>query len=214
VLAILVIGLAVSADAQLPGLPVLQNAWATPGVMIAVDGGGSGSRGVIAAAGSWAPASRIQLSGGGGYQSGHSVGSSAAYGFRVAVPLVAPSSSLGLAVFAGVGGASSHRNESIVAAFDSVTSSIEIPVGLALGWRHNGGFASGFSTFVAPVLVFYTGGSAPDNLFRVTLGVDIGVTDSWGITGGLDVGQSRPSAVGGPGGPQFGLGVSHAITTR
>jgi hypothetical protein len=109
---------AASADAQLPGIPVLQNAWATPGIMIAVDGGGGGSRGAIAAAASWAPVERFQLSAGAGFQGGRSVGSSAAYGVRVAVPLARPSRSMGLAVFAGIGGAASHRNESIIAALD------------------------------------------------------------------------------------------------
>ena len=214
ILAIVVAIRAASADAQLPGVPVLQNAWATPGLMIAVDAGGSDSRGVLAAAASWAPMSRIQLSGGGGYQFGHLVGSSAAYGVRVAVPLVAPSRAMGVAVFAGIGGASSHRNESIIATLDSVTSSTEIPVGVAVGWRHSGGFGRGFSLFATLAQVFYSGGTAPDNLFRLSLGGDIGLTDSWGITGGVDLGQSRPRAVGGPGGPQFGLGVSHAIATR
>jgi hypothetical protein len=86
-------------------------------------------------------------------------------------------------------------------------------VGVAIGWRHSG-FARGFSLYAAPAVVFYTGGSAPDNLFRLSLGLDAGLSDSWGITGGLDLGQSRPRAVGGPGGPQFGLGISRAIATR
>jgi hypothetical protein len=212
--ALLVAILAASADGQLPGIPVLQNAWATPGIMIAFNGGGGDSRGAVAGAASWAPVQHFQLSGGVGFQGGRSVGSSAAYGTRVAVPLASATSPMGLAMFAGIGGASSHRNESIAAAFDSVTNSTEVPVGVSIGWRHYGGFARGFSLFLAPTLVFYSGGTAPGNLFRLGLGLDISLTDSWGITGGLDLGQTRPRAVGGPGPPQFGVGVSRAIATR
>jgi hypothetical protein len=206
--------LATSAAAQLPGVPVLQNAWATPGVMIAANGGGTSSRSTVAAAASWAPTARFQLSAGAGYQTGRSVGSSIAYGARVAIPFVPSTSPIGFALFAGVGGTASHRNQAIVPAFDSVTNSAEIPVGAALGWCQRGGSGRGFSLFAAPALVFYTGGSAPDNLFRLALGADVGLTDSWGISAGLDVGQSRPRAVGGPGGPQFGVGVSRAMAIR
>jgi hypothetical protein len=206
--------LAASAGAQLPGIPVLQNAWATPGVMIAVDGGGTSSRGTIAAAASWAPVARFQMSAGAGFQTGRAVGSSAAYGARVAVPLVPASSAVGISVFVGIGGASSHRNEATFPEADSVTNSTVVPAGASVGWRHLGGIGRGFSLYVAPAIVFYSGGTAPDNLFRLALGGDVGLSDVWGVTGGVDLGQSRPRGVGGPGGPQFGLGVSRAIATR
>jgi hypothetical protein len=203
-----------NAGAQLPGIPVLQNAWATPGVMIAADGGGTSSRGTIAAAASWAPVARFQLSAGAGFQTGRAVGSSPAYGVRIAIPLVPASSAVGVSMFAGIGGASSHRNEAILPELDSVTSSTVVPAGVSIGWRHLGGVGRGFSLYAAPAMVFYSGGTAPANLFRLSLGGDVGLSDVWGITGGVDLGQSRPRGVGGPGGPQFGLGVSRVVATR
>src|SRR4051812_43182098 len=78
---------AASADAQMPGAPVLQNAWGTPGIVGAlnVTGGSDGS--TYAAAGSWSPGSgRFQFSGGLGVQQRAGNGSGGAYGVRVAMP--------------------------------------------------------------------------------------------------------------------------------
>src|SRR6185503_16378935 len=85
--AVLAVVIAGSADAQMPGAPVLQNAWATPGVVAAlnVTGGSDGS--LYAAAGSWTPGSgRFQVSGGFGFQTRTGNGSGGAYGVRVAMP--------------------------------------------------------------------------------------------------------------------------------
>src|SRR3954463_2255952 len=62
-------GVATSADAQIPGAPVLQNAWASPGIVGAVNFAGSSGQSVVAAAAGWSPGSgRFQVSGGAGYQ--------------------------------------------------------------------------------------------------------------------------------------------------
>src|SRR5437762_12780543 len=78
--------LAGSAEAQLPGAPVLQNVWATPGVVGAFDLAGGSGGSVYAAAGSWTPnAGRFQFSGGLGMQArSGGGGSSVAYGVRAA----------------------------------------------------------------------------------------------------------------------------------
>lgn len=149
----------------------------------------------------------------GGFQSGGVVGSSAAYGVRVAVPFAPAKSQFGAAFFAGIGGTASHRNPSLLSEFDSVTNSSEIPVGASFAWRHLGA-TRGYSVYVAPALVYYSGGTSPDNLVRVSFGVDVGLTDSWGVSGGVDAGRSRPRAVGGPGGPQFAIGVSRVLMRR
>src|SRR6476469_2857415 len=77
-----------SADAQIPGAPVLQNAWATPGIVGAVNYGGALYGSGIAAAGGWTPTSgRFQVSGGIGSRSLTGHGSGFAYGARAALPI-------------------------------------------------------------------------------------------------------------------------------
>ena len=91
--ALLGVAIAGAADAQLPGAPVLQNAWATPGLVAAVNLGGGSDGSVYAAAVGWSPGSgRFQLSAGAGAQSRTGTGSKGAYGLRVAVPLGGASS--------------------------------------------------------------------------------------------------------------------------
>src|SRR4051812_41867342 len=98
---------AASAGAQMAGAPILQNVWASPGIVGAVNVAGGGDGSVYAAAGSWTPGSgRFQLSGGVGLQTRTGAGSGAAYGARVAMPFGGASSTFGFAAFAGVGGGS------------------------------------------------------------------------------------------------------------
>src|SRR5437588_8614124 len=93
---------AISAGAQLPGAPVLQNAWASPGVVGALDFGGGADGSVVAAAAGWTPGSgRFQVSGGLGSRTLTGHGSSFAYGARVAVPIFGGgASAFGVAAFA------------------------------------------------------------------------------------------------------------------
>src|SRR6478736_5503633 len=70
-----------TADAQIPGAPVLQNVWSTPGVVGAVNVSGGGGSTVYAAALSWAPAmGRVQVSGGTRLATGFNGGSRGTYG--------------------------------------------------------------------------------------------------------------------------------------
>src|SRR3954462_11617157 len=62
--AALMVALSSTLTAQMPGAPVLQNAWASPGMVVAVDIAG-GSRTLYGGAVGWAPsAGRFQFSGG------------------------------------------------------------------------------------------------------------------------------------------------------
>src|SRR3954469_15322142 len=82
---IAVAAVASSAEAQIPGAPVLQNAWATPGIVGALNYAGSSGENVIAAAAGWSPGSaRFQVSGGLGYQTQTGFNGRAVYGARVA----------------------------------------------------------------------------------------------------------------------------------
>src|SRR4051812_2997720 len=78
---------AASAGAQMPGTPVLQNAWGTPGIVAAVNVGGGSDGSVYGLAGGWTPGSgRFQFTGGIGARNLTGVGTKAAYGLRVAMP--------------------------------------------------------------------------------------------------------------------------------
>ena len=208
-----------SADGQMPGAPVLQNAWATPGMVGALNitGGSDGS--LYAAAGSWTPGSgRFQLSGGVGYQTRTGAGSAAAYGARIAMPFGGASSTFGFAAFAGIGGGGSQRKSTVSptvpAVADSTTSSAQIPLGVGIGWRRAFGSARGVSLYASPAYVLFTGGSGSKGLFRTAIGADVGITSSFGATAGIEFGATRGRAVGGPSGSLYGLGVSYAFGRR
>ena len=204
-----------SAGGQLPGAPVLQNAWAMPGMAAAFNMGGGGGGSVYAGAGSWTPNSgRFQLSGGVGSQTRSGIGTGLAYGFRAAVPLVGPDASVGFGAFAGIGGTSATNQSGDTTAADSIASAAttRIPVGVAIGWRHT--IASrGFSVYATPSYVWTTGGGESAGLVRAGLGVDAGITNSIGVTGGVEFGQTRNKG-GGPSGTVYGIGVSYAFGRR
>lgn len=210
VAAVAALVLAASAGGQMPDAPVLQNAWSTPGLVGAVDiGGGSGGT-AYAGAVSVGVGGRLQLSGGIGYQTRTGMSSRTVYGIRAALPLSSPTSSFGFAPFAGVGGGSGAGSD----AADSVVSTTQVPIGLALGWRRAIGGTHGISLYTSPSYVLYSGGSKSGGLVRVGLGADVGLTNNVGVTVGTELGQTRPRGVGGPSGVLFGLGVSYAFGRR
>lgn len=199
---------AATAAAQMPGVPVLQNAWASPGLVAAVNyGGGDGS--VYAGAVSWASATaRFQLSAGIGARSpSGGGGSKSVYGVRAAIPLGGATSPIGFGVFAGVGGGQAATG-------DTVSSNTQIPVGAAIGWRHAIGASHGLSLYATPSYVYLTGGTKAGGVARVGLGVDLGITKSLGATVGADFGGTRATGLGGPTGTLYGIGVSYALGRR
>jgi hypothetical protein len=197
----------------MPGAPVLQNAWATPGIVAALDVAGGSDGSVYAAAASWTPGSgRFQLSGGGGVRSVTGGGTGGVYGIRAAIPLGGASSSFGFGAFAGIGGGSATKSKTVFV--DSVASTAEIPIGAAVGWRHAIGASHGLSVYATPSYVFFTGGKKTDGLVRVGLGADFGITKAIGATVGVDFGGKRPRGFGGPSGSLFGVGVSYALGHR
>lgn len=199
---------ATDSAAQMPGTPILQNAWASPGLVGAIDyGGGDGS--VYAGAVSWASATaRLQLSGGLGVRSRTGGGGSkSVYGVRVALPLGGATSPIGFGLFAGVGGGQN-------AAADSAASTTEIPVGAAIGWRQAVGASHGISLYATPSYVYFSGGDKPGGVMRAGVGVDVGITKMLGATVGAEFGGTRSSVVGGPSGTRWGVGVSYAFGRR
>lgn len=210
--AVAAVVLAVSAGGQMPDAPVLQNAWSTQGLVGAVDiGGGSGGT-AYAGAVSFGAGSRLMLSGGIGYQTRTGMSARTVYGIRAALPFGGATSSFGFAPFAGLGGGTGVSSRSDAA--DSVVSTTQVPLGVALGWRRALGGSHGISLYTSPSYVLYSGGSKSGGLVRVGLGADVGLTSSMGVTVGTELGQTRPRGVGGPSGVLFGLGVSYAFGRR
>ena len=206
---LLAVLMAASAGAQMPGMPVLQNVWASPGLIGALDIGGGADGTTYAGAIGWTPGSgRFQFSGGLGGRSRTGAGSGTVYGARLALPFGGASSTFGFAAFAGIGGGTSAKTT------DSTASTAQIPVGAAIGWRHAIGSNHGISVYADPSYVFFTGGSGSSNLFRASIGADVGITSSLGASLGIEFGGTRARGFGGPSGTLYGLGVSYAFGKR
>jgi hypothetical protein len=225
-----------SVSAQIPGLPVLQNAWSTEGMTGALNVGGGGGSAVYAGAVSLSSGiGHFSLTGGGGYRTRTGgAGGGGVAGLRAALPFGGSDGSLGLALTAGVGGGAGGTfsttarcnfttvgcripvgatgpNPGFVVV-DSMGSTVEIPVGLGFGWRHMMSATRGFSVYTTPAYVFYSGGTRSGSGFRAAVATDFGLSTSMGITAGLDFGSNRPRGLGGPTGVTFGIGASYAFT--
>lgn len=198
--------------AQMPSAPVLQNAWAAPGLAVAGDLGGGGDGTVYGLAGGWTPgAGRFQLSAGLGWQVRTGAGSRMAYGARAAMPVLGRTSTFGAAAFAGFGGASGKPSGSTVGA-DSTSSITQIPLGVSLGWRHALNAGRGFSFYASPYYMFLGGSGKSAGLFRASAGLDAGVSTKLGITAGIDLGANRVRPEGGPSGILYGLGITYSLS--
>ncbi|MFN2565565.1 MAG: hypothetical protein ABR499_11270 [Gemmatimonadaceae bacterium] len=203
-----------SAQAQLPGLPVLQNSFVGPGFAAAVNGGGGSGASAFAAALGWAPRSaRFQISvGAGAYRSEGETGG--AFGARVAVPVFSMmDGNLGIAAFGGIGGA---RGPTVRGARVGLGYA---PVGAAIGYRRALGATRGLSLYAAPFFGFFRddfgdAGTESASMFRFSVGADFALTRAIGITAGLEAGQSGDADRPGPSGVVWGAGVSYAFGRR
>jgi hypothetical protein len=200
--------------AQIPGSPILQNVWATPGFVGAVNIGGGADGTTYAAAASWTPGmGHFEISGGGGFETRSGAGDRGVYGVRAALPFGGISSSFGFAAFAGIGGGSGGNNSSTISP-DSLASTTEIPLGVSVGWRKALGGNHGISIYGVPAYVLFSGGSKNEGLFRASVGADFGITRALGATLGVEFGATRPRGIGGPSGTLYGAGVSYAFGHR
>lgn len=208
-----------AAAAQLPGAPVLQNAWANPGITVAANAATGGGARLFAGAAAWAPGSgRFQLSAGVGFRDAEAGGQGAAYGARVAIPVFNfAGGALGLAGFVGVGAA--REPDAALAGEPSVGGTVtHVPVGAAIGFRRAFSFIRGVSVYAAPFYAYHrlsvgdstsSGGS-----FRTSVGVDVGLTNRLGVTVGAEFGAGAEPGEPGPTGTVFGLGASLALGRR
>ncbi|HYD54923.1 MAG TPA: hypothetical protein VEA99_19970, partial [Gemmatimonadaceae bacterium] len=199
--------LPVAARAQMPGLPVLQNAFANPGLTAALNiGSGSGSS-VYGAAASFG-VGRLILSGGVGAFVPDSGSTAAAFGARAALPVFSfLNGAAGVAAFAGAGGVT-----------QSGTSAVQIPIGAGVGWRRGIGATRGISVYAAPMFTFYRasgdGASTTKGLFRASVGLDFAVTRRLGVTLGAEGGAKPDDGDPGPSGSLAGIGVAWAFGRR
>jgi hypothetical protein len=196
--------------AQMPGSPLLQNAFANPGITAAGNVASLGGASSYALAAAWAPgAARFQLSAGVGAQTRSGSPSRTIYGARVNVPVLGGASSLGVSVFAGYGGLSGGK-------IDSSVAKTMIPAGATLSYRLGLGMVRGFSIYGSPIMEWVTRGEGAGNtsVFRGALGLDVGITAKIGVTVGVELGGKQPSGSGKPSGTAFGAALSYALGGR
>lgn len=196
-----------AAHAQLPGLPVLQNAFGSPGLTGAINVGSGDGGATYALSGSYG-LGRFLLSGGIGAVVPDSGKSRAGYGVRLAMPLLQLlGGAAGVAAFAGAGGSSSAG-----------MSSVQLPLGAGIGWRRGLGATRGVSVYAAPMYTIYrtSGGdeSQSAGLMRASIGLDFAVTQRLGVTIGAEGGQKAQIDEPGPTGGVAGLGVAWSFGRR
>ena len=193
--------------AQLPGVPVLQNAFSNPGLTIGINYGKGDDSKAYAGAISWAPTSgRFQVTGGFGAFEPDGADRASAWGARASVPITQTmmAGKLGVGAFAGVGGAS-----------QSGVSLLHVPAGASVSWRTRLGERRGISLYAAPFYswtrVSFDGESQSKGLLRASVGVDVAVVPSLGITVGYEAGQKAGEDEPGATGGTFGVGISFAL---
>jgi hypothetical protein len=207
---VVLIASAAVVQAQMLGLPVLQNGFSNPGITVAVNyGTAEGVRGYGLAA-AWAPVSgRFQVSGGGGGYDPDEGKAWFTYGGRVGVPLtkLTGNGSFGVAPFAGLGAASRQG-----------IAIMHLPVGIAAGYRRALGDTRAISVYGSS---FYgwtrLTNEAPDvetvsnGVIRFSGGLDVALTPGLGVTVGYEAGAKADAGEPGPTGSVFGIGLSYAF---
>lgn len=205
-----VIAIPSSASGQMPGQPVIQNAFANPGLGVGVNYGDSDEAlGYGAAVGFGTASGKLGLSGGLGIWDPANAESVFAWGARAMwAPLRFLEERLAAGVYAGIGGA--RQNDIDV---------IAVPVGIMAGFRTALTETRGISFYASPFLRLSRadfGGGAGENtwLFRGSVGVDVAVHERVGITVGYEFGATADPGEPGPTGGTVGLGVSYVLGTR
>jgi hypothetical protein len=199
------------AGGQAPGLPVLQNAFANPGLAVAADfGGGSGQSFLGAAAALGLGSGRFQVSGAAGASRANGA-VRGVYGGRLAGNIWTSSGgtgSLGVGAFAGLGGAPRTRDAGVV----TNPALLTIPAGISVGYRRPMGASRGISAYVSPMYNWMRATS--DSVFssgsvRVALGLDFAFSPSLCATVGGELGgRSDRATRGGINYGAFGAAIS------
>jgi hypothetical protein len=197
---------AAAAGAQMPGVPVLQNAFANPGITVAANYGSADEGGAYAGAASWSPGSgRLVFSGGLGAYDPDEGKTQLAGGARASVTMFRfLNGDVGTALFVGAG-----------AAGRSGSTLYMLPIGVAIGYRRALGETRAFSVYGAPFYVYNrlkTGDVTTNaNAFRASVGVDVALLSWLGATVGYEFGANAKDNDPGPRSGVFGIGLSLAL---
>lgn len=198
------------AAAQLPGAPVLQNAFANPGVTVAGNYAGGEGTTLLAAALAYAPgAGRFQLSGGVGRltmdgSDDESV-TGTAWGARLGFPVFSFATGRGgISLFGGAGAAT----------LDTVKV-LQLPAGIGAGWRMGLGATRALSVYTTGTYLWarntVSDSSKSAGRIRVAAAVDVTVIRNLGLTLGFEGGANADEGKPGPEGSIFGVGLSWAF---
>jgi len=195
---------AAAAGAQVPGAPVLQNAFANPGWAVAANiGGGSGQTFYGLATAMGLMTGKLQLSGAAGVAHSNNA-SRGGYGARASFSAWSTSGgALGVGAFAGIGGAPRTRTNNVV----TNPAELNVPAGLSIGYRHAFG-SHGVSAYASPFYKWVrsdNGVVTSTGQFRGSLGVDVGLSTSLGLTLGGEMGGKSAT---GTGSSSFGAAIS------
>jgi hypothetical protein len=194
--------------AQVPGLPVLQNAFVNRGLAFAGNFGGGTGQSYYGLAAAWGLGGRFALSGGAGAQH-MGTATRGAYGGRAAMTLWSRSGgSLGAGAFVGFGGAPRTRTNGVV----TNAAVMIIPAGGTISWRHAMG-SRGFSLYASPMYqwtrVDAGAGVASSGTFAASAGLDFAISNTIGATIGGQFGQAaNATPTGGKNSGTFGAAVS------
>jgi hypothetical protein len=94
-------------------------------------------------------------------------------------------------------------------------SLLHVPAGASISWRTRLGERRGISLYAAPFYgwtrVRFADESESKGLLRASVGVDVAVVPSLGITVGYEFGQNADADEPGATGGVFGVGVSYAL---
>lgn len=192
--------------AQLPGAPVLQNAFANPGITVAGNYASGDAAELVAAALAWAPGTgRFQFSAGVGRLSVEEGDALTVYGARLGVPLFSfLDGRAGVAPFVGLGSG----------ARDSVRIT-QVPAGLGAGYRMALGSTRALSFYATATYLWArtTVGDEKqsDGLVRAALAADVTVVRNLGLTLGYETGGEAGAGESGPSSALFGVGLSWAF---
>jgi hypothetical protein len=205
--AVIVAGAPVVARGQMPGQPVLQNAFTNPGWSFGVNYGDSDEALGYGGAVAWGNSSaKFGLSAGAGVWDPEFGENVFAWGARAMwSPLRLSEGRVGGAVYAGIGGAR-----------QDVLDLIEAPIGVAVGFRAPLGRSRGISVYASPFFRLSRadlgGGEGETSvLFRSSVGVDAALLTRLGVTLGYEFGATADAGEPGPGGGIFGLGISYVL---
>jgi hypothetical protein len=218
---IIALGGTTSGLAQMPGVPVLQNAFVNPGWTAALNLAGLGGASSYGAAGAWSSGAgattplALQLSAGVGFQTRSGHPTQTIFGARANVPFLfgSPSDREGrrfaASLFAGYG-VRSAEGEGEGGQPDSAVAKTVLPIGATFSYRTPVGATRGFSLYVSPIyeqLTSVRGGSV--SAFRASVGLDIAITPSIGATLGIEFGQTGVAGSGRPTSESYGFALSY-----